>query len=452
MPVTVTYPGVYVQEQASGARAIAGVATSIAMFVGMAERGRIDTPIRIFSFADFEREFGPTTSGELATQVRNFYLNGGGQAYVMRIAQDAHQADVVIRDQANGANALTVTARDPGIEGNLLRVEIDYDTASPEETFNLSVFRSRLRPDGSRDREAEETYEGLSMNPNGGNFADTVINGTSSLITVEAHAPAGPVNGVSLSGLVLPSAEANVAPELTGIVTAAANRLTVAVGDNPPIPATLTPVADIPSSNLVANIAGQWTLDLSAALTNNGIAAAVAIEITDATLVSGGLANARLLRITSADGPVRITPGTGGDCSVGLMLGVSSGGIEGSGYGDARPAPSAFVARMGTGANGFVEFRTFAGQNRDQVQDFTITDDSPDSPHGPVGLALGGATPMYDDGTTTTLDNARTVIDAIATQIGGNTSGLIAPGKAMMVSRYSTRTVSIFFSNMELIV
>ncbi len=423
MPVTVSYPGVYVQEEASGARAIAGVATSIAMFVGMAERGRIDTPIRIFSFADFEREFGPTTSGELATQVRNFYLNGGGQAYVMRIAQGADRADVTIRDQADAADALVVTARDPGLEGNLLRVEINYDTASPEESFNLTVFRSRLQPDGTRIREAEESYDGLSMNPTAGNFADTVINGTSALITVDAQAPAAPVNGISISGLVLDATEANVAPQLTGIVTTANNRLTLAVGSNAPVPATLTPVADIPTNTVVANIANQWTADLNAALTGNGIAATVTVEITAATLPGGGLAGSRLLRITSADGAVRITPGSGGDCAVGLMLGVASGGIEGSGYGDARPAPSGFVARMGTAADRFAEFRNFAGQNRDDVADFTITDDSPDSPHGPVGLALGGAVPMHNNGTSTTLGNARTVLDTIAAQITGNTSG-----------------------------
>jgi phage tail sheath protein FI len=36
MPVTPTYPGVYVQEVPSGVRTIAGVATSIAVFVGQA--------------------------------------------------------------------------------------------------------------------------------------------------------------------------------------------------------------------------------------------------------------------------------------------------------------------------------------------------------------------------------------------------------------------------------
>ena len=78
MPVTVSYPGVYVVEQSSGARAIAGVATSICAFIGMAERGRMSGPVRVFSIADFEREFGTTTSGELGDQVRQVFLNGGG--------------------------------------------------------------------------------------------------------------------------------------------------------------------------------------------------------------------------------------------------------------------------------------------------------------------------------------------------------------------------------------
>ena len=144
MPVNPTYPGVYVQEAASGARAVAGVATSIAAFVGMAENGPMDVPTRIFNFADFERNFGTGTAGELATQVRNFYLNGGGQAYVMRIAAGALRASVTLEDQS-GAATLTVSARDPGLNGNQLRVEVDYNTATPEETFNLTVYRSVCR-------------------------------------------------------------------------------------------------------------------------------------------------------------------------------------------------------------------------------------------------------------------------------------------------------------------
>ena len=55
MPVSVSYPGVYVEEIPSGVRTITGVATSITAFVGRAARGPRDKAVGINSFADFER-------------------------------------------------------------------------------------------------------------------------------------------------------------------------------------------------------------------------------------------------------------------------------------------------------------------------------------------------------------------------------------------------------------
>ena len=60
MPVTLSYPGVYVEEISSGVRSITGVATSITAFVGRARRGPTaeDGPVVVNSYADFERIFG----------------------------------------------------------------------------------------------------------------------------------------------------------------------------------------------------------------------------------------------------------------------------------------------------------------------------------------------------------------------------------------------------------
>ncbi|MFN3983089.1 MAG: phage tail sheath family protein, partial [Caldilinea sp.] len=58
MPVTLTYPGVYIEEVPSGVRTIVGVATSITAFVGRAPRGPVNRPVRVQSFAEFERIFG----------------------------------------------------------------------------------------------------------------------------------------------------------------------------------------------------------------------------------------------------------------------------------------------------------------------------------------------------------------------------------------------------------
>ena len=58
MPITPTYPGVYIQEIPSGVRTIIGVSTSVTAFVGYFHRGPLNTPIRVFNMGDFDREFG----------------------------------------------------------------------------------------------------------------------------------------------------------------------------------------------------------------------------------------------------------------------------------------------------------------------------------------------------------------------------------------------------------
>ena len=94
MPVTPTYPGVYVEEIPSGVRTITGVATSITAFVGRTQRGPTDDPITINTYGDFERIFGGLwVHSKLSYAVRDFYLNGGGQAIIVRLYNETgHQA------------------------------------------------------------------------------------------------------------------------------------------------------------------------------------------------------------------------------------------------------------------------------------------------------------------------------------------------------------------------
>jgi len=86
MPVTPRYPGVYIQEIPSGVRTITGVATSTAAFVGRTARGPVEQPVTVNSFAEFERVFGGLWLGsKLGYAVRDFYLNGGSQAVIVRL-------------------------------------------------------------------------------------------------------------------------------------------------------------------------------------------------------------------------------------------------------------------------------------------------------------------------------------------------------------------------------
>ena len=74
------FPGVYLEELPVHARAIEGVSTSIAAFLGAARRDL--QPAVVSSFVEFERAVGSDASTFLALAVRGFFENGGQRCYV----------------------------------------------------------------------------------------------------------------------------------------------------------------------------------------------------------------------------------------------------------------------------------------------------------------------------------------------------------------------------------
>src|SRR4051812_12224361 len=86
MPVAPTYPGVYIEELSSGVRTVIGVPTSIVAFVGRAARGPVNEPATINGLFDYERIFGGLDINcPMSFAVRDFFLNGGGQAIIVRV-------------------------------------------------------------------------------------------------------------------------------------------------------------------------------------------------------------------------------------------------------------------------------------------------------------------------------------------------------------------------------
>lgn len=89
-------PGVYVEEYDSSPRAIEGVGTSTAGFIGMTVKGpTIGTPSLCTSFADFQRQFGgylsEYTHGEyryLPASVEQFFTNGGTRCFISRVVPE----------------------------------------------------------------------------------------------------------------------------------------------------------------------------------------------------------------------------------------------------------------------------------------------------------------------------------------------------------------------------
>ena len=86
MPVAPTYPGVYIEEIPSGVRTITGVAMSVTAFLGRSRRGLVNDPVVINNFGDFERRFGELwNSSTMSFSVRDFFMNGGAQAVIVRL-------------------------------------------------------------------------------------------------------------------------------------------------------------------------------------------------------------------------------------------------------------------------------------------------------------------------------------------------------------------------------
>ena len=156
MAVQVTYPGVYVQEVPSGVRTIVGVSTSIGCFVGRTKSGPLSTPRRIQTFTDFARLFGDDASvGDLARYVRLFFLNGGSDCYVTRIANGALSSSITLQNEAK-ADVLTISAVSAGTLGQLhsRRHQLQYAGAGEHVQCRAVPEHGRrpraARPDQSR--------------------------------------------------------------------------------------------------------------------------------------------------------------------------------------------------------------------------------------------------------------------------------------------------------------
>lgn len=199
MPVTPTYPGVYIEELPSGVRTIVGVATSIGAFVDFFARGPMDYPVQIFNFGDFEREFGGLhRQSEASFAIQQFFLNGGSNAYVVRTAQDTTYATATITmEDGTGTPVLTATAgrrlkgtavNNPGEWANNVRIDVDYDTTDSATLFNLRVAEVALQG-GRQVVVNEETYRNLSMDPDHAEYAVEVVNEGSALIQLTRLTP-----------------------------------------------------------------------------------------------------------------------------------------------------------------------------------------------------------------------------------------------------------------------
>jgi len=355
--VSTSYPGVYVQEIPSGVRSIAGVSTSIAMFLGRTQAGQVNQPVQCLSYEDFVRAFGEDSSrSDTARAVKLFFGNGGTQCYAMRIARGAVASKVTLQSEGK-TSTLVVKAKSEGSFGDEIRVAVSYSANNPESTFNLQVFRWTKASNGSRQKSQVETYTGLSMDPSHPRYVVDVLATASSLVDIQdlKITNLGTAKGYSQSGFAVSAgdgASAVTHTQWSALIgkTSTTNRFRISVDGNAPVEVDLSSLdfSVAPLNNtagVLASLPGAI-----AAVINAKLPASSSVTVTLETGPAGtGLAGkdnekTHLLRISSANGDVRITPASTNDLAAKLMLGT--GGLEVSRYAAARPAPNGYVLNL----------------------------------------------------------------------------------------------------------
>lgn len=183
MPTALSYPGVYIEEVPSGVRAISGVATSIAAFVGWANRGPIDRAQLVQSWSDFERHFGGLHRRSLlGYAVQHFFTNGGQQAYIVRLVNGADARTAAVRiDSAIAGTSLGFTAANPGAWANSYAVGITR-RADDQTRFRLTIYE--VAPGPTAVETPVESFENLSMDPADRRFVATTVNELSGFVRV----------------------------------------------------------------------------------------------------------------------------------------------------------------------------------------------------------------------------------------------------------------------------
>ena len=215
MPVTLSYPGVYIEELSSGVHTITGVATSITAFIGRALRGPTDedNPVRVQSYGEYERIFGGLwRDSTMSYAVQQFFQNGGSDALIVRVHNAAAAATLTLPAGFN------LVAANPGKWGEKLRVRIDHNTrpALPTDPAD-SLFNLTVRDTATG---VTERFINLSTDPGNARFVTHVLEQESNLVrvaspgTVPAMRPTATID--ALPGVIDPLPPGSVAFNLDG--------------------------------------------------------------------------------------------------------------------------------------------------------------------------------------------------------------------------------------------
>ena len=180
-------PGVYVQDTLTPTvPVVASFATSVASFIGGADRGPT-VPTLVTSWNQYVSTFGGYNSvnnNDLPDAVQSFFTNGGGSAYIVRAVGDgAEPATLEILDSEDDL-ALTISANSAGTWGNDLYVTLSNvvdETGDDDFVYDLVIFYGGVTPAYSVER-----FSSVSNSASHPRYVETVLGGSKYVSAVAA--------------------------------------------------------------------------------------------------------------------------------------------------------------------------------------------------------------------------------------------------------------------------
>jgi phage tail sheath protein FI len=181
MSVSLTYPGVYIEEVPSGVRTITGVATSVTAFVGSALRGEENEPTLVQSFAEYTRVFGSLSRNHpMGFAVSQYFRNGGRDALIVRVTNGGVPA-------TGAADSLDLVAASAGDWGENLSVSTTHpDPAMNPDAATNELFNLIVTDTGTG---VTETFNNISVLADNARVATTVLEQQSKLVRVSGTLP-----------------------------------------------------------------------------------------------------------------------------------------------------------------------------------------------------------------------------------------------------------------------
>jgi hypothetical protein len=313
---------------------------------------------------------------------------------------------------------LKITAKDAGNWGNNIRLEVNYNTPFPDETFNLNVVQEE-----NGNVVASEPFPNLNMNPDSPRYAVNFVTASSSLVDVEL------AGGFNIQSAAREGFSESRRPLAANSVAALCGALNALIYTPPNGPSDFEISVDNGPFTLVSLKKTLLTLnpasfaDIAAVLAGleneinpqlpPGEAISILLPFVDAP--ANTLGALRLVSATAAAKKlsVKIRSALSKDVAAPLMLGVDQGGIESSRYANHRPVPNGtfITAVSGAAAGSTAGANTFSMQRQDAFSILTIVGAPP--PDNAINLAASGASVLITTGAAQSMfkDNGSSAIN-----------------------------------------